>query len=578
MGADVPGGGPLAREQALASATEDSEKSNPAGRGRLPLPGAIVLPQLDIDEMRDEHQSNWLGPTRVLPPDIGGTWAWTQEGRRVWRVTIRAPGAKALRVRFDDFNARGSVWLYGNEWSGPEIGPYRDGGPHREGGFWSEFVHSDTVTVEYVPDDVVPTSPRVPFRLTSLAQIVDDTFPGHHTQRKAGGPQARSLAGCHLDVSCYPGLQDRNSPSVARMYITTADGTRSCTGFLINPNYENSDRLLFLTAGHCIRTQQQALDASFLWNYQTEECYGNPNWRQWADQLAFTYGARLLVRRDDSSDDFTLLALDRAEVSAAIRWWAEGWTTSGVETGDQVSTVGHPDGSHKRAAIGLVVNQRWRNVSPSGFQSIRWQLGTSEPGSSGSPVFMGTGADRRVVGILTGGNGSSIEESTPWGRYCSPDLVSSFNRLDHVYETIEPYMQGEAEPTRAASASRGFVVTLGSTGTTITLVRADDGTFWMGGALVNSGETAVRTGNGNVYTLEMTVDDDGAVRWKAVYSAERVRVRLGRSGYTVELVRAEDRSWWMGRTQVRVNSLITGPRGTRYRLVMVGGRWAAREV
>lgn len=560
----------------------DSPEPGPVGRGRLPLPDQITLPRLAPEvtaQMRTELGPGWMGPTRPLPAEIAGTWAWTQAGRRVWRVTLRATGARALRVRFESFNAAGSVWLYGDDWSGQPIGPYRGGGPHRDGSFWSEFVFGATVTVEYVPDDAT-TASQLPFRLRSVAQIVDKRFPVPSGRSKAGGPQPRSLAGCHLDVSCYPDLQRRDRPSVARLYITKGDQTYNCTGFLINPSYDSSSRFLFLTAGHCIGTQEDAKDTSFLWNYQTEECYGNPDWNQWTAPLVFTYGATLVVSKDDWDDDFALLVLRKADVTANTGWTAEGWTTTTVRTGDRVDTVGHPDGNYKRAAFGQVVDHRWRDLSASGFKTIQWRLGTIEGGSSGSPVFRGTGENRRVVGIAVGDNASSLEKDSPWGPSCDAGLRVAFSRFDHIYETIEPYLKresalSETDPQDAEPQGQQVVVSLGSSGETVTLVRAQDDSWWLGGALVVSGETAVLASNGNEYTLELT--EDGS--WEAVYSAQRVRVRLGERGYIVTLTKAEDGSYWRGSTEVLsgITTIFT-PDGKRYRLFWRDGRWVGVEV
>ena len=418
----------------------------PVGRGRLTLPEELTLPEYDdaaLGRMQTEHGPNWLGPTQPLPAEIDGLWAWTQAGGRVWRATIRATSARALRVRFEDFNAQGSVWLYGDEWNGSPVGPYRHAGPHGDGSFWSKFVFSDTVTVEYVPDDAATTLESVPFRIHSVARIVDEKFPVPSGQGKAHGLQPRAIAGCHLDVSCYPGLQKRDQPSVARLYFTNADATGTCTGFLINPKYRSDRHLLFLTAGHCISTEEEARDASLLWNYQTEECYGNPDWREWAESLSYTYGATLVVAKNDRFDDFALLALSKADVRAVTGWWAEGWDLAALRTGDRVSSVGHPDGSHKRAAFGQVLRKGWEGLSSLGFGTIQWRLGTTEPGSSGSPVFRGLANDRRVVGIVTGSNGSGLDNGSPWGPYCDAALRTSFNRFDHIYKTIGPYLEIE---------------------------------------------------------------------------------------------------------------------------------------
>ncbi|MDE0623426.1 MAG: trypsin-like peptidase domain-containing protein [Bryobacterales bacterium] len=372
------------------------------------MPDEISLPELDagvLERMRAEHGPDWLGPVRSLPPEIGGTWAWTQEGQRVWRVTIRATGARALRVRFEGFSVQGSLWMYGDEWNGPHVGPYRDEGPQGDGSFWSAFVFAESVTVEYVPDDAASAPESVPFRIRSVAPIMDARFPvlgGRAKDRRSEdrGLQPRSLAGCHLDVSCYPDLQKRDQPSVAKLHITKPEGTFSCTGFLINPQYESDSRLLMLTAGHCIDSHEVASDVSFLWDWQTEQCYGDPDWKQWAEALAWTYGATLVVAKDDRYDDFALLVLNKADVTDVTGWSSKGWTTAELRTGDQVSTVSHPAGNYKRAAFGRVVNESWTGHSTLGFKTIQWRLGTTEQGSSGSPVLKWQ--DGQGISILRG--------------------------------------------------------------------------------------------------------------------------------------------------------------------------------
>lgn len=542
----------------------------PPGRGHLAPPEEITLPDIDLDTAR---RPDWLGPTQPLPPRIEGTWTWTQQGERVWRVKIRSLRAQALRVRFENFSIQGSVWLYGNEWSGPYLGPYTGAGPHGTGSFWSEFVFAETVTVEYVSGKPSSTPDRIPFRIHSVAQIVDKNFPIPGGRAKTQGvlPQS-TIAGCHLDVSCYPSLQKRDQPSVAKLYITRENATSSCTGFLINPKFESDRHLLLLTAGHCIGTQEEAQAVSFLWNYQTEACYGNPNWREWSQPLDFTYGADLVVSIDDQDDDFALLKLNQDDVSEVTGWTSEGWDTSLVRPGQQLSTVGHPDGSFKRTAFGQAINHGWNSTSR---QAIQWRLGTTEPGSSGSPVLRGTGDDRWVVGIMTGGNEPDDGAESIWGPYCHPGHRAVFNRLSHIWETIEPYMESESELLLAGSVPGRLVVSLGSSGDTVVLVQSDDGSWRLGGSLVRSGVTAVRAENGNVYTLVRTQDG----RWMANYSPEEITVRLGTSGYIVTLVKAEDGSYWRGNKEVHSGSTrISPPNGHVYQLNFVNGRWTAVRI
>jgi hypothetical protein len=85
-------------------------------------------------------------------------------------------------------------------------------------------------------------------------------------------------------------------------------------------------------------------------------------------------------------------------------------------------------------------------------------------------------------------------------------------------------------------------VTLGTSGTTVMLTKAEDGSYWLGDMTVTSGETAATAMNGNEYTL--TMGEDGM--WMATYVASSQNVTLGTSGTTVMLTKAEDGSYSMG--------------------------------
>ncbi len=151
----------------------------------------------------------------------------------------------------------------------------------------------EAVTVEYRPADAVPAIEALPFRLAALARI---TAPLLEPPAKPSGPRPRALASCHLDVSCFPWLEDRESPAVALLLVTEPRGSYTCSGFLLARREPNDEEVLMLTAGHCVNTPEQARDLALLWRFQTETCYGDPDWEHWRSRSVFSYGAKLLER------------------------------------------------------------------------------------------------------------------------------------------------------------------------------------------------------------------------------------------------------------------------------------------
>lgn len=520
----------------------------------------------------------WLGPVQPVPDDLVGEWSWTSDGQRVWHARLRAPGAHALRLRFEGFSTPGAILLYGEGAHEPAAGPYTGGGPHRDGGFWSGFVPGEAVMVEFRPAEAVPPADLLPFRLQSLARIDADGLEFMVGPKKPTGPQPRAIAGCHLDASCFPNIEERQSPSVALVAVSEEGGTYGCTGFLINPRYEVNRHLLMLTAGHCIATPEHARDAAFLWRYQTETCYGDPDSTRWRDRPVWTYGAEMLVSRNDEQHDFALLTLDRSSTTNVGNLTYLGWSTQVPRDGAEVSTLGHPAGNHKRAAVGTVVPYRWLGLSGTRFLTVRWRLGTVEGGSSGSPLLANIDGQDYVVGVLSSSSSDEgLDHDSPWGLHCSVGYRTAFNRFDAIYSQIEEHL--EIAPGGGPTSQRvTATVTLGRSGETVTLVQDEAGAWWFRSTPVVSGTTTVHTASGNTYRLVLESDGRGGTIWVAEYVPLLVTVQLGTSSYRVTLTRLQDGTWWRGRTRVTEGLIITTPAGTRYRLSQVGGLWVATEV
>ena len=113
-------------------------------------------------------------------------------------------------------------------------------------------------------------------------------------------------------------------------------------------------------------------------------------------------------------------------------------------------------------------------------------------------------------------------------------------------------------------------VMLGALGGTVTLTQAEDMTWWLGEMEVKDG-TVYTAANGNMYALMM----DAEGMWSAMYQKVMATVALGTQG-SIELVRAEDMSWWLGSEGVGVGSEVMSDNGNTYTLWYTDGVWTAR--
>ena len=116
------------------------------------------------------------------------------------------------------------------------------------------------------------------------------------------------------------------------------------------------------------------------------------------------------------------------------------------------------------------------------------------------------------------------------------------------------------------------IVVLGESGTSVRVVRREDGKYEEGGELLSQG--TLRTArNGSEYRLDFV---NG--RWVAMYVPSLVAVELGSSGETVVLERQEDGSYFQGPREFESGTEYTLPTGETYLLTRRGNEWSAQFV
>jgi hypothetical protein len=167
-------------------------------------------------------------------------------------------------------------------------------------------------------------------------------------------------------------------------------------------------RQLLLTASHCDQDPVgSAEDWIVLFDYQSPTCEDAPTE---PSRNATTQGTKLLARRGGlhrDPSDFALLEITES-IPDGYKAYLAGWNAEEGETFQQPFAIHHPRGDVKKA------NAFNGTASTSGFFADghthwvvdRWDAGTTELGSSGSPVF---DADQRIRGQLNGGLSSCVD-------------------------------------------------------------------------------------------------------------------------------------------------------------------------
>ncbi|MFC2171022.1 trypsin-like serine peptidase [Acidobacteriota bacterium] len=130
------------------------------------------------------------------------------------------------------------------------------------------------------------------------------------------------------------------------MYYEENQSGWACTGTLLMDKAE-SFRNWFLTANHCINSDQVAQTLIAFFDYRTDNCDGTPP-NIWDTHVVS--GADFKIGNSGiSGTDFSLLLLNENPPNDA---YYSGWTTAGLSAGEAVTTIHHPGGSFQRISFG----------------------------------------------------------------------------------------------------------------------------------------------------------------------------------------------------------------------------------
>ena len=242
-------------------------------------------------------------------------------------------------------------------------------------------------------------------------------------------------ADCHLDVTCHSEWSS-SANGVARIFIETSEGTSgACSGTLLN-NRRQDFSPYFLTAAHCVQTEEEARSVTAFWLYQTRTCNGEPPDLR---SVPHTEGAHLLATTgfsvtESSNGDMTLLQLE-GDLPGGVMF--QGWDTDPQPIGAQVTSIHHPGsywGEFKRISFGQVVPDSGFEVSAETYLSASYPLGQgyTQAGSSGSAIFSSPGT---VVGTLSGGDIVSACPIQP--------IYDIYTRFSFFYPRIRHFIDEE---------------------------------------------------------------------------------------------------------------------------------------
>ncbi len=381
---------------------------------------AFVLPQMNNAKLLVAAKTlDGSGPLHFAEPvALGldchsfGTWETYSATEDIWRAVFSSPGAVSLNIGFSEYSLPEGANLTLYTGAGDElVGPFTADQNEEHGQFWTPILEGDQITLELI----VPRTKRSAVQL-KIGQV-NHGFRSFKPAAKATASAAKSGA-CNVDIACEEGDDWRDQASAVGGY--SFGGSIFCTGTLIN-NTAQDVTPYFLTANHCGLNAANAPSVVVYWNYENSTCRAVNSGASGSagDGQLNQFSSGAILRAADSTSDFTLLELDDP-IPTDFGLFFAGWDNRPINTNGSVA-IHHPEGDEKRISFDNHPTQITQYLSStvvangSYLRVTDWDLGTTEPGSSGSALF---NLDKRIVGQLHGGFAACGNDLSDWyGRF-----------------------------------------------------------------------------------------------------------------------------------------------------------------
>lgn len=353
-----------------------------------------VFSQPDITQLKAEDaQTDGLGlaPWRFgynnytnLNNTNSGKWFDLPNGGKIWMLRVKCENALTVNLTFEQTSIP----------EGNKLFVYNPSKDFILGAFTQQHIYDGQLGTELIPgQEVVLEYYVAPKNIVGHVQLAIVTH-GYRTASEYMEKAFGSSGSCNYNVNCAEGLPWSHERDGVVMLVSGSSGF--CSGSLVN-NTLNNGKPYVLTANHCYSNPATWV---FRFNWQGSDCVNPPT------SPSFQSLSGAVLRARDTPSDFCLVeitgGLQSGTVPTTYGPYFNGWDNSG-STPQSACGIHHPSGDIKKISIEndpLVSTTFGTCPANSHWGVTHWDVGVTEGGSSGSPLF---DQNHHIIGQLHGG-------------------------------------------------------------------------------------------------------------------------------------------------------------------------------
>lgn len=365
-------------------------------------PTVNTLTYINEDKVTDQHKDiAWrFGVEQFVNLNLNNSGVWTTlaNGDRVWRLEIKSPNAKTINLNYSNFNLPiGATFFVYNK--SQVLGSFTHLNNKENSEFSTTLLSGNNSILEYFEPLAVQNQGII--EISSVVHGYRDLFTHLKGFDDSGA--------CNINAICD--TTDWGNEIRSSVMLLTSGNSRFCSGALVN-NTSNDGKPYVLTANHCGPSSNNI----FIFNYQSPTCATN------TDGLTNQSISGCFTRATDTPSDFFLVELSSVPPANYNVFYA-GWSNINIPptsaTGIHFPRLDVKKISHDTDPLiesdyyGVGTDEHWRVLD--------WNSGTTEAGSSGSPLF---DQNHRIVGQLHGGNAA-----------CGNDEWDAYGKFSYSWDT-----------------------------------------------------------------------------------------------------------------------------------------------